>query len=376
MRIAISTIADSAKAGSWQVIKNTILELKLFDRKNEYIIFVEKTYKDDFGDLPSNFIIKRVAITARQPILNIVWHGFILPFLLVLSKVNVLYLPWHSAAFIIKTKPTVVNILDLREYRFSNSYDKLRMLYRKTLLPISSRLSDKIITISEHAKKDIIRYLNAEEAKIEVIYCAPNKRYQLLDKVICGEYLKNKFSIFGDFILFVGQIRDPNKNIMAIINAFNKIRQKVHKKYKLVLVGKIDSSCRPILKVVEDLGLERDIVFTGYVDDEDLPYFYNAATIFLFPSLAEGFGIPVVEAMACGCPVLTSLNSAMSEIAKDAAVLVNPNCVDDIADNAISVLSDSVKRQTMAKNGVEQIKEFCWKRSAEQTLNVLLDVSR
>lgn len=369
MRIAISTVMDSAKSGAWQVIKNIILELKNIDQTNQYLIFVEKTYTEDFGKLPDNFKIVRAPITAKQPILNILWHGFVLPFLIIKFKVDLLHLPWHSVAFFIKTKPTILTIHDITEYRLPNHYSKFRVLYRKIMLPVSSRLADKIIAVSEYTKNDVNKFLKVPKDKIDVVYNASNKRYVLLDKLKSKEYIFSKYGIDGDFILYVGQIQHPNKNLIPLLQAYNNMKSAGKLKHKLVLVGKKHHTGNIVYETVKELNLDKDVKFTGYVPDDDLPYFYNSADLFIYPSLFEGFGIPVIEAMSCGCPVITSNTSSLPEVAGDAGILINTNDVAEIT-KSMAILNNPTKKDEMIKKGFERIKMFSWKNSAIKLLNI------
>lgn len=369
MKIAISTVMDSAKSGAWQVIKNILLELKNIDKENEYIIFVEKTYSDDFGKLPKNFKVVRTSITAKQPILNILWHSFILPFLLIKYKADVLHLPWHSAALLIKTKPTIITIHDLTEYRLATHYSKSRMIYRKLMIPISARLADMIIAVSEYTKQDIVKYLKVNPKKVKVVYNAPKSIYKPVDRRKAQSYLADKYNIGSPFILYVGQIQHPNKNLIPLLHAFKSISDRFPM-HKLVLVGKKHHTGEPVYKTVTDLNLSDKIVFTGYVPDEDLPYFYNSAEVFVYPSLFEGFGIPVVEAMACGCPVITSNTGALPEIAGDAATLVDPSNAFAIGMAIRNILNKPEKREELCRRTVERAKNFSWRKSTEQITEI------
>lgn len=376
MRIAVSTVMDSAKSGAWHVLKNIILELKKIDDKNEYVIYTEKTFDSEFGEMPDNWRIVRTSVTASHPIVNILWHIFVLPFRLVKEKIDVLWLPWTSAALLLKTKPAVLSILDLTEYRLKNHYSKSRMIYRKVILPISSKLADKVVTISEYVKNDIVNFLAISPEKVDVLYCAPGAQCKVLDKLNCKNYLKDNFGICQPFILYVGQIQHPNKNIVALLHAFNRIKSDLNMLYKLVLVGKEHLSSQIVYKTVDEQSLTGDVLFTGYVKSEDLPIFYNAASLFVYPSLYEGFGIPVVEAMACGCPVIASDASSLPEVAGDAGMLIDPNDIDGIAKTIKEVLSNSTKREEMIQKGFKQIRKFSWEDSARKVLEIFQELKK
>jgi len=370
MRIAISLVMDTAKSGTWQVMNNIINVLKKIDKKNEYILYVENTYNNDLGSLPNNFHIVRTSINANLPLLNILWHTFILPVRIMKDKVDILHFPLHSLSLLFKVKPTILTIHDLTEYRLKNYYSKSRILYRKAMLPISSKLADRIIAVSEYTKEEIIRIFKIRPQKILVIYNAANSRYKPINKAQCKEFLRKKYKIDSPFILYVGQIQHPNKNIVRLLHAFSKIKSDFRVKNKLVLVGKSHPSANIVYQTVDELHLNKDLFFTGYIPDEDLPYFYNAASLFVYPSLYEGFGIPVTEAMACGCPVIASDTSSLPEVAGDAGILIDPKNIDEIAKAIIEVLNNSIKREKMVQKGFKQIKKFSWEDSAKKYIEM------
>ena len=376
MRIAVNAIMDSAKSGAWHVLKNIIFELKEIDIENEYILYVEKSYDGDLGVLPENFRIIRTRVSSKSPLLRIIWDAFILPLRLIKNKVDVLYLPSHSAALLIKVKPVVLTIHDLTEYQLKQHYSKSRMLYRKLMLPISTRLADRIITVSEYTKNEIIRILKVDEQKISILHNAANGRFKTVNHGTCKKVLENKHKITFPFLLYIGQIQHPNKNLVGLLHAFARIKPSFDKPYKLVFVGKEHLSSEIVYKTAGELNLTKDVVFTGYVPTEDLPFFYNAAEVFVYPSLYEGFGIPVVEAMACGCPVITSNRSSLPEVSGDAGLLVDPDDVDEIAEAMLKVLTDSAKREQMIEKGFEQIKKFSWKDSAKKTIDIFESISK
>ena len=362
MRIAVSCVMDVAKSGAWQVMKNILLSLKESDRDNEYVLYAERTYRDEFGELPHNFRLVRTSITAAQPLLNILWHGFVLPFLLIRDNIDVLYLPWHSAALLIKTRPVVFTIHDLTEYRLPGHYSGLRMIYRKCMLPLSSRLVDKIVAVSEYTRSDIVKFLGVQPAKIEVV---PNGVSPRRETDTGGSVrLKENYSVARPYILYVGQIQHPNKNLLRLLAAFKKIRPSLPPGFKLVLAGRDHLSAGVVHEAARRLKIKDDVVFTGYVSDDDLPCLYRSAELFVYPSLFEGFGIPPLEAMAYGCPVIASRAGALPEVVGDAGVLVDPADHQALADVMIRVLNDPPQRAEMVRRGLKQAERFSWKDSA------------
>jgi glycosyltransferase involved in cell wall biosynthesis len=362
---------DVAKSGAWQVTRNIILNLKEQDKLNEYVIYTEKTYADDFGPLPHNFRTVRSSITARQPFLNILWHAFILPFLLIRDRADVLYLPWHAAALVIKTRPVVLTIHDLTEYKLPRHYSRLRMLYRKLMIPLSSRLADRIVAVSHYTKADIVKFLHVPAAKVEVVYNAvTDGHFDQVNEAPSADpgrdmaALRSKYGIESPYLLYVGQIQHPNKNLLQLVRAFNVLKAECRLPHRLVIAGKAHISAGPIFQEVLDLGLKGDVVFPGYIPDADLPGLYRSADVFIYMSLFEGFGIPPLEAMYHGCPVITSNTTSLPEVVGDAGVLVDPSDLRVLVNAVKKVLNDPERRADMVRKGKLRAASFSWKDSA------------
>jgi glycosyltransferase involved in cell wall biosynthesis len=225
---------------------------------------------------------------------------------------------------------------------------------------------DLIIAVSEATKKDTIEILNIPEEKIRVVYeAAPEDLKQIKDKKII-EKVKKKYGIKGDYLLSVATL-EPRKNLKRIIEAWRLVQSAKNKEQSLVIAGKQGWG--------EDLNSKlktrnSKILFTGYVSREELSVLYSGANCFVFTSLYEGFGLPILEAMKCGCPVLTSNISSMPEVAGEAGILVNPLEVKDIARGIIEVIRDKEIREALRKKGFEQVKKFSWEKAARETLKL------
>ncbi len=233
---------------------------------------------------------------------------------------------------------------------------------------------DSIITVSEAEKNEIVKALKIPAEKIRVIYHGlEHERFRILkDAEAVREELNRKYGV-GSFILQVANYF-PVKNITGLIKAFWKV--KCHGiRHKLVIVGGKRWQYQEVLKTIEELNLQNEVVLTGSVAGDDLVKFYNAADLFVLPSLHESFGLPILEAMGCGTPVITSDIYSMPEVAGGAAILVDPSDLDDIANAIYKVLANDGLRNEMIKKGLERVKEFTWERCARETLKVYEDVS-
>ena len=231
-----------------------------------------------------------------------------------------------------------------------------------------------MITVSESEKRNISRKLSIPEEKIRVIHHGVANNFKPLnDKESIKKELNEKYGIDFPFpfILHVSAYQ-PKKNVENIIKAFAICKGKYGIKEKLVIGGKQPERLKMLVK---NLRLEKEVIFTGYINKNDLPLFYNIAEAFIFPSFHESFGMPIIEAMACGCPVITSNIFSMPEVAGDAAVLVNPYSVDEIANAMYAVLTNDRLRAKLRKKGLERAKQFSWRKCAEEHLKVYRMVS-
>ncbi|MHC1749551.1 MAG: glycosyltransferase family 4 protein [Cellulosilyticaceae bacterium] len=263
----------------------------------------------------------------------------------------------------------IATIHDLTFERYPETMDQKNLTRLKKNVNYSIERADKIVTISESSKQDIIKYLKVDGSKIEIIYPG-------VDKVVFGQeyaqrqinYVKDKYHLPDKYILYMGTI-EPRKNIGAIIEAFAQLKKDNDdriKNIKLVLAGKKGWLYESIFDKVRTLNLENDVVFTDYVEDQDKAIIYQLAKIFIFPSLYEGFGIPALEAMAAGVPVITSNSSSLPEVVGTAGILVEPKDFKGIAEAMCNILNDESLAKEMIAKGYEQVKKFSWDESARK----------
>jgi glycosyltransferase involved in cell wall biosynthesis len=270
-----------------------------------------------------------------------------------------------------KNAKLINTIYDIIPYLFPETYTFSTSFRFKCILPITLKISDKIIVISHHTKKDIIKHFKIPEDKIKVIHLAANENYKPLKENEINK-VRKKYNLNYPFILYVGGL-EPKKNIPTLLKALYKLK-KQGIEHKLVITGEKRWKYKSIFETMEKLNLQRDVIFTGYVPDEDLPALYNAADLFVYPSLYEGFGLPPLEAMQCGTPVITSNTSSLPEVVGDAGIMVNPYDVDELANEMYEVLTNDGLRDELSKKGLERAKLFSWKKCAEETLKVYEEV--
>ena len=263
---------------------------------------------------------------------------------------------------------TVTTIPDIAYEHFPQFFSRFETLWLKALVRRSAERADHIITVSDYSKKDIAKTYHIDSRKITVTYEGAGDQYFPSDKEKCREQIAAKYGVTAPFLLYVGRLQE-RKNLPRLLSAYARLRKEGVDE-NLVLVGKKDWMFGNIHSHVESLGLATSVIFTGYVPSSDLPAFYNAAEAFVYPSIFEGFGLPVMEAMACGLPVLTSFGSSLEEIAGDAAVLVDPLSEESIAKGLGKLLGDAHLRGRLGQAGLVRSASFGFKKAAEQTIEV------
>jgi glycosyltransferase involved in cell wall biosynthesis len=246
------------------------------------------------------------------------------------------------------------------------------MTWRSSLKFIKNRTS-VMICVSESTKNDCIKLLNIPEKRLRVIPLSADEQYKpLKNKKQIHDELKQEYNIDFPFILFVGTL-EKRKNVPTLLKSFYKLK-KSKVEHKLVVVGGKGWKYTKIFDLIEELNLKNEVIFTDYVSDKYLVKLYNAADLFVYPSLYEGFGLPPLEAMACGCPVITSNTSSLPEVVGDAGIMINPNDIDGLTESMLKILTDNQLREEMSRKSLERAKIFSWKKTAKETWKVYEDV--
>jgi len=291
-----------------------------------------------------------------------------------IEEIDLFFGPNFRAIFR-KDLKTVITIHDMaHEYYPENVNEKL-LRYLKQELPRTARLATLIIADSQNTKMDILKFLNVPENKVKVIYIGIEKAFRPIDNPTILEATRKKYQLPGKFILYVGAIQ-PRKNIAGLITAYHLLCQDPNFKYHLVVAGGVGWKKENINHLVRELGLKDRIRFPGYISPSDLPILYSLAEVFVFPSFYEGFGLPVLEAMACGTPVVTSNLSSLPEVGSDAVIYINPRSVDELANGIRRILSDKELRSRCITKGLERAKVFSWGKCAMETLKVLNEANQ
>jgi glycosyltransferase involved in cell wall biosynthesis len=305
------------------------------------------------------------------------WTQLGLPLNLFVSrpKPDVFFSPTHYAPRF-SPVPTVVSIMDLAFLRFPELFNKSDMYQLTNWTKYSVKKATKILTISNSSRNDIIETYQIPSERVLTIYPGIKQTVSLQPRVYAMNELKAKYNISDNYVLFVGTLQ-PRKNISRLIEAFSKIKVE-HTQYKdlqLVVIGKRGWLYEEILEAPKKFDIENKVKFLEGINDEELAIFYKHALCYVLPSLYEGFGLPVVEAMKHGCPVITSNISSLPEAGGDAALYVDPEDVDDIAKKVTMLVKDKELRKELAEKGKKQAAKFNWETTAKETLKILLDVA-
>jgi glycosyltransferase involved in cell wall biosynthesis len=260
----------------------------------------------------------------------------------------------------------VVTVHDVFAYVCPEAHNRLDNWRYHLMLPRALARADMVLTDSDHSRRDIVRYLAVPKGKIQVISCGVDPRFMPAPDGDARRAVLARYGITTPYMLYVGGI-NARKNIAQLFEAFGRLRAR-HPGLKLVIGGKRQWQTGAIDTTFARLNLADDVHFTGYVADDDLPALYSAAELFVFPSLYEGFGLPPLEAMSCGTPVVTSTASSLPEVVGAAALTVDPYAVDDLLGAVERALTDGALRAELRRRGVERAAGFTWRRTAAETL--------
>jgi glycosyltransferase involved in cell wall biosynthesis len=347
---------------------NHIAKLLLNETENEMFVFFHKSFDRSLLDKHKhlNFVERYTRVKS-----NVLRKAIFLPFSIRGLKMDLFHGVDHiGIPFLYKSKTCqyVVTIHDLITRIFPRTFPIKQRLVQNTLLPFILSKADKISVDSLSTKNDVMKFYPKYAEKIKVIYEGVEPRFYPRTKDEVIEILE-KYKIHFKYFLFLGTL-EPRKNIVRLIEAFIKLKREGNVEPKLVITGRKGWLYKEILEKIQQSSLSQDIVFTGFVDDEDLPYLYSGAEMFLYPSLYEGFGLPVLEAMACGTPVITSNLSSLPEVAGEAGILIDPLKVEEIFLAMEKLSKDKELREELQKKGLERAKLFSWKRAAKETLEL------
>jgi glycosyltransferase involved in cell wall biosynthesis len=341
--------------------RNIIENLLKIDKKNEYV-FLYNT-PSLIGTYSKYKNVKEIAINIQNKLL---WDQIGVPGVARSEKIDILFNPKLSIPLFAPSKK-VFTLHGLEQFALPNVFKLYDHIYFRIMTPLYCRRANAIIVMTDTGKNDLIKYLNVRSDKINVIYESYHERFEVPkneEKILA---IKQKYNLPEKYIFFIGGIT-PLKNFSNIIKAYKIINNKIPG--KLVIAGFKRWKYAGDLGLIKRLKLQNDVITLGFVPDEDLPYLYSSAQCLVFPSLYEGFGIPVLEAQASGCPVICSKTGCTPEVSGGAALLVNPYNCKEIAQSINDILDKKDLKEKLIADGLENIKKYNWARTAKRTLEL------
>ncbi|HZP31796.1 MAG TPA: glycosyltransferase family 1 protein [Candidatus Acidoferrales bacterium] len=362
MRVAI----DIRRAGDYGLgtyIRNVVNQLARIDNDSRYLLIGERRHLAEFDPLPGNFELLEYA---HQP--GTFRTHLHLPWLLRQSRVDILHMPWFYAPAIVPSR-LLITVHDLSDVvapqvGASPPVQTGRLFFARRAL----NRADHIFAVSHASKRDLARFFHIPESKITVVYDAVDERFLSEPPPADAERILERHAVNSPYVLYAGNIR-PQKNLPRLIEAFAVAKAELRghpelDQLKLLVIGEALNRHADLRRAVVRARVREDVRFLGFVPRPVLRVFYSRALAFLFPSLYEGFGLPPLEAMAHGTPVLTSNVSSLPEVFQDAALLVNPENVFDIARGIRQILTENALRQTLRRKGYERARMFSWEHAA------------
>ncbi len=350
MKIGIDTQTTlGQKTGFGFYVQNLTRELKKIDKKNQYFYFHPKKEED------------------LSSVERFKWDQFELVKKANDKNVDILHQPCFSAP-IFFSGVKIVTIHDLIALNIPQKIPFFSRQFFGKWMPYSYKFADKIIAISEYTKKDIIKLLKIPADKIVVIPEAASKEFNTKISSEEIERARKKYKIGKNYFLHTGTL-NPRKNLEFLVKVFSEVNKK-YSDYQLVIAGKKGWYYEGLFSLVQKLKIQDKVIFTGYIDDVDAPALYRGAKIFLFPSLYEGFGLPPLEAMNCGTPVVSSNASSLPEVLGPKGILLDPNDQQSWIKNICALISNQDYWQEISNYSLMQAKKFSWEKCAEKTLEV------
>ena len=342
-------------------------------RENDYYFYTPGRKSNTTVAEAEGTILGKPVVSKQNNMLRILWEQMVLPIYSRKDGLDLFHYTDHALSLLFRKCPIIITVHDIAYLRLPNLLNTSRKIYKKNILQISIKKADIIIADSYATKNDIIEYFDIREEKIRVIHLGVESRFCSIDNVNVEEFrLENNLP--SKMILNVGTL-EPRKNVVSLIKAFRKLREKGgFKDYKLVIAGERGWLYKEIFKEVGHSDLKHDILFLGVVADEDLPMLYNCAEIFVYPTLYEGFGLPPLEAMACGTPVITSNTSSLPEVIGDAGIMVDPTDINSLCESMYILLTDKEMRNRLSSMGRERSSMFSWENTSKKILKVYDEV--
>ncbi len=365
MRIGVAARwLELPPGGAREYTESLIRALLACDSKNEYVIF----YCDSRRQ---GTFLEAAELTLRGRN-KITWDYVSLPRALRRERIDLFWTPSYIVPFPVSCR-SVATVLDLAYYTMPQSYRFLDVLYMRLAMPASFRRADALLCISEHTRQDLVRLFPFAKAKASVTPLGIHQRFRQSHSPETENKVRSQYALSRPFVFYAGSL-SPRKGVPQLLEAFGMLKRDRHMPHRLVLTGGWSWGNVRVHRMADELGLRDQIVILGEIPADHMPVLYRLAELFVYPSLYEGFGLPVLEAMACGCPVVCSDLTSLPEVAGDAAILVDPCDTVAMAEAMHQALVDEDTRKTLSEKGMRRSENFTWEATASKTLKVFENV--
>jgi len=376
MRVALnaqllSTASSYRTAGISRVIYQLLANLRTVPSGLDYLVYAPEG-PENYHFLKGHGLAHRLIPDTGRPAARIAWEQLALPLALRRDRADVV----HAMGFVSPCAwrgLSVVTAYDLSFLRFPEVFNRANRLYLRHFAPSSFRRASRVIAISEHTRRDVIELCGVPPERVTTIYLAADERFQPAGSEALARFRADR-DLTRPFVLYLGTL-EPRKNVITLVRAYHELRRQ-GAEHALVLAGGRGWQYEPIFELVQRLGLEQHVMFPGFIPPGEQALWYSAADVFAFPSLYEGFGLPLLEAMACGTPVVASNSSSLPEVVGEAGILAEPTDVAGFASALTRVLEDEETRARLRAAGLARARTFSWRKMAEETVQVYHEVLR
>ncbi|MDP1835572.1 MAG: glycosyltransferase family 1 protein [Chlamydiales bacterium] len=371
MKIAWTAfVLDGGRTGIATYVFNMLQALSQIDRLNDYNILMPEGVQKLMPPLGQNFTQTITPAAIEKPLANIAWHNTVLPWQARGGRYDLIHIPSIRRIPLVKTCPIIATVHDMAVFNMPDKYDTARTIYHRHFLSRLIHRCDHIITVSNYTRGDIIRFTNYPEEQISVIYSGiDHTTFRPLPRIEAYEELHKRYGITDPFIVYVSRVEHPAKNHLNLIKAFELFKKRHPTSHRLVLAGPDWSGAEVVKAYARDSRYRDSIQFLGSIPREDIVRLYSACDFMAFPSLFEGFGFPLLEAMACGAPVICSKTTSLGELAQNFALTFDPKDPKAICSAMISIMEDSY-RDSRVRKAKEYAATFDWHNAAREVLKV------
>jgi glycosyltransferase involved in cell wall biosynthesis len=350
-------------------IRNLLRQLARLDRETEFVVLCRPEDQEPLRSLGENFR----PVGEASPNYSLAEQVRI-PLAVRREGVTLFHAPHYVLPPLVRC-PSVVTIHDCIHLMFPQYLpNRLALEYARTSITYAAKRATRVLTVSESSKRDILRFVDTSPDKIDVIYNAYDERFAVEPREEDVVRVRERYQLQDEFVLYAGNVK-PHKNLGRLIEAFDLVRKRGLDYLKLIMIGDDISKYAALRRAVHQHQLHKYVRFLGYLPDETLAVMYRLAGVFVFPSLYEGFGLPPLEAMASGTPVVTSNLSSLPEVTGDAALLVDPYDPQSIADGIYRVLTDETLRRRLRQKGLARARQFSWESSVRRVRGIYDEVA-